>query len=367
MRGERTRVVVAMSGGVDSSVAAALMLERGYDVVGVTMKTYDFDDVGGADVSETSCCGLGAVHDARMVAAHLGVPHFVVDFRSAFDEHVIQPFVKEYLNGRTPNPCVLCNKEIKWGALLRKAEALGASLLVTGHYARLRKDAGTERMIISRASYHEKDQSYALWAVPQDALSRTLFPLGDLTKPEVREIGRRWNLRTADKQDSADICFVEDNDYGRFLRERVPDIDSIAGEGTIVWNGKVVGRHHGYPYYTIGQRRGLGAHGQKVYVTGLDTTTNTVMIGTDKDLWKSGLTATDVVWNGASNRPDGLRVQAKVRYSDDLVGSTLTWDDEATIRVIFDSPKRAITPGQSVVLYEGDDVVGGGVISSVLS
>lgn len=366
MNAERTRVVVAMSGGVDSSVAAALMLEQGYDVIGVTMKTYDFEDVGGADVSETSCCGLGAVHDARMVAARLDVPHYVVDFRREFEQHVITPFVQEYLDGRTPNPCVLCNKEIKWGALRRKADALGASAIVTGHYARLKKDAVSGRVTIFRAAYLDKDQSYALWAVPQEALARTIFPLGELTKPEVREIARRWDLRTADKAESADICFVEDNDYGRFLRDRVADIDSQAGEGEVVWNGKVVGRHEGYPFYTIGQRRGLGAHGQKVYVTEIDRGSNTVNIGTESDLWKSGLTATDIVWHGPSNRAGDLRVEAKVRYSDDLVPGTLSWTGERSAMLSFDRPKRAITPGQSVVFYDRDEVLGGGIISSVL-
>jgi len=193
MKNESTRVLVAMSGGVDSSVAAALMIERGYEVIGVTMKTYDFEDVGGADVSETSCCGLGAVHDARMVAAKLNIPHYVVDFRAEFEQHVIDPFIREYLAGRTPNPCIMCNKEIKWGALLRKADALGAAVMATGHYARLKKDDTTGRITVSRATYLDKDQSYALWAVPQESLSRTVFPLGELTKPDVREIARRWN------------------------------------------------------------------------------------------------------------------------------------------------------------------------------
>ncbi len=360
-------IAVAMSGGVDSSVAAALLLERGMRVIGVTMKTYDFEDQHGKPRNETSCCGLGAVHDAKMVASHLGIPHYTLDLREEFGREVIDKFVAEYLQGRTPNPCIACNREIKWGALLRKAEALGAEYLATGHYARLRSDAATNRMIVSRARYQLKDQSYALWSVPQEALARTLFPLGDLTKPEVRALASTMGLRTADKQESFDICFVEDDDYTRFLTERDPALANKVAGGPLVRSGTVVGQHRGTPFYTIGQRKGIGAHGGKMYVTGLDANSNTVQIGPDSDLWRSGLRARSVYWSGWAEPAVPVHVTAKVRYADDATEALVTPTGPLEVEVRFAASKRAITPGQSVVFYSGDDLVGGGVIDSILA
>ncbi len=362
---KRTTVVVAMSGGVDSSVAAALLLEQGYNVVGVTMKTYDFDEVGGNVQNEVSCCGLGAMQDARLVASKLGIPHYVVDFREAFGHKVVDYFVGEYLDGKTPNPCIMCNRDIKWGELLRKAEALGAQYVATGHYAQVRLDEKRNRFVVSRGRYSLKDQSYALWAVSQPALRKTLFPLGQMTKPEVRELALKYGLRTAQKEESYEICFVADNDYERFLRERVGQLDREIAGGDIVSDGNVVGRHDGYPFYTIGQRKGIGAHGAKMYVTGIDKDTNVVNIGREQELFHSSLTATDANWVGIAGLDTPRKVHAQVRYKDHPEAATV-YPIEGGFRVEFDQPKRAIAPGQSVVLYEDDDVLGGGIIDKVL-
>jgi len=364
--GTQETVVVAMSGGVDSSVAAALLIERGYRVIGITMKTYDFDEVGGNLQNETSCCGLGAIHDARAAASKLGIPHYVVDFREPFSEHVIQNFVGEYLNGRTPNPCVICNREIKWGALLRKADALGASKIATGHYARLRFDEATSRMVLSRGLYEAKDQSYALWAVSQEALGRTLFPLGDLTKPQVRAKASALGLSNASKQESFEICFVADYDHGRFLNEQVEGLQQSVAGGPIVMDGKQIGSHRGYPFYTIGQRKGIGSFGKKVYVTEIDKESNTITIGTSVDLLHRGLVATDVNWVSVAPPRGELKVTAKVRYKDDASPAVLKPVQGGRVEILFDERKRAITPGQSVVVYDGDDVVAGGIIETVL-
>jgi tRNA-specific 2-thiouridylase len=366
---ERTNkgtVVVGMSGGVDSSVAAALLIEQGFRVIGVTMKTYDFEDVGGNVANETSCCGLGAVHDARLVAAKLGIPHYVVDFRDAFNRAVIANFVEQYMKGRTPNPCVICNREIKWGQLLAKAEALGADYIATGHYARLRFDEATKRYVISRGVYEQKDQSYALWAVPQVALSKTVFPLGDLSKPRVRELARTLGLRNAGKDESFEICFVADNDYGRFLKEQVPGLAERVSGGDVVREGNVAGTHKGFPFYTIGQRKGIGAFGEKVYVTGIDSDANRITIGPQKDLDRRELIAGNVHWSGVPEPASEIGVTAKVRYNDDDTAATVFPLADGKVKVDFDAPKRAITPGQSVVFYRGDDLAGGGVIETVL-
>lgn len=363
---KNTTVVVAMSGGVDSSVAAALLLEQGYNVIGVTMKTYEFDEVGGNIENETSCCGLGAINDARSVASQLGIPHYVVDFRKVFGKAVIDNFVDEYLHGRTPNPCIICNREIKWGELLRKAEALGAQYIATGHYARIRFDESRGRYLISTARDLRKDQSYALWALSQHALSKTMFPLGNLSKPETRRIAEQYGLRTATKQESYEICFVADNNYERFLRERAPEVIGTIPVGDIVWEGKVVGKHRGYPFYTIGQRKGIGAFGEPVYVTRIQSETNTIEIGRGKDLFHRGLIAKEVNFVGVDRLNSPVRVTAKVRYKDEATEAVLYPEGENSFRLEFDEPKRAITPGQSVVAYQGNDLLVGGVIETVL-
>ncbi len=360
-------VAVGMSGGVDSSVAAALLVKQGYNVIGITMKTYDYMEVGGNIRNEGNCCDQSAVIDAHTVADKLGFPHFVVNYREEFNEVVIKNFIDEYMKGRTPNPCVVCNREIKWGALLKKAEELGAQYIATGHYARIRYNEKSSRYILSRGKYTEKDQSYALWAVTQDSLSKTMFPLGELTKPEVRVLAEQYGLINARKQESFEICFVPDDRYERFLNERIPNLRERVSGGDIVQNGKVVGKHNGYPFYTIGQRRNIGAHKQKMYVTAIESQTNTIRIGPDAELHHRTLIADQVNWSGIAGLEGSLRVQAKVRYKDEGTDALVSLEESRKIRVTFDQHKRAITPGQSVVIYDGDDVLCGGVIEQVLN
>jgi tRNA-specific 2-thiouridylase len=364
-KNKNTTVVVGMSGGVDSSVAAALLLEQGYTVIGVTMKTYTFDEVGGNVGNETSCCGLDAFNDARQVAVTLGIPHYVADFTQQFGSEVIDNFVDEYLKGRTPNPCIICNRKIKWGELLAKAQALGASHIATGHYARVQYDEQKERYVIRRARDRQKDQSYALWGLSQEALSRTIFPLGELTKPEVRQIAVRHGLKTANKEESYEICFVADNNYRRFLTERVPTLESVLSGGDIVKDGAVVGKHNGYPFYTIGQRSGIGAFGERAYVTGIDAETNTVRVGRVDDLLRRELIASSLNLVGTDRLHNGMTVGAKVRYKDSVAPATVYPNDDGSVRIVFDEPKRAITPGQSVVMYDGDLLIGGAIIDTL--
>lgn len=362
-----TKVVVAMSGGVDSSVAAALLLEQGYRVIGITMKTYSFDEVGGNVGNETSCCGLDAFNDARRVAVTLGIPHYVVDFTAQFGKEVIDNFAAEYLRGRTPNPCIICNRKIKWGELLAKADTLGGTHLATGHYARVRQDPASGRYTLHRPADRRKDQTYALWGLGQEALSRTIFPLGDLTKQEVRSLAVRFGLPTAAKEESFEICFVADNDYRRFLRERIPDLQARAGAGDLVLDGRVVGKHTGFPDYTIGQRSGIGAHGERMYVAGVDPQTNRVVLGRNDDLLRTELVARDLNLIDRATLNGETNVQAQVRYKDTPEPALLSPAAEGYVRVRFETPKRAITPGQSVVFYDGDVLVGGAVIDRVLS
>jgi tRNA-uridine 2-sulfurtransferase len=360
------KVLLGMSGGLDSSVSALLLQQAGHEVIGMTIKTYNYDDLAGSNpANDTSCCSLDGIMDARRVAAKLGIPHYVSDMTEEFGGKIIDYFKQTYLEGRTPNPCVKCNREIKWAAMLRKADALDCEYISMGHYVNLREENG--RMVISRANDAAKDQSYALWSVRNEHLRRTLFPLTGYTKKRIREIAYASDLPVAGKKESYEICFVQDNDYRRFLRDNVRNIPEISPRGNFIFNDEVIGNHDGIPFYTIGQRKGLGlsipSHPEPLYVTGLDIINNTVILGDDEDLFDTELIASSVNFGKCSELPsEGIQVKAKIRYKDEGAAAIAFPYGEDRFRVIFEEPRRAITPGQSVVLYDGDDIIAGGII-----
>lgn len=361
------RVLVAMSGGVDSSVAAVMLKEQGYDVIGITMKTWDYSRVGGKSDKETGCCTLESMNDARQIAVKHGFKHFIVDIRDEFGGWVIDRFVEDYMSGHTPNPCVLCNTHIKWAALLKRADNLGCDYIATGHYANVREENG--RYVISRGLDPSKDQSYALWGVQQKHLARTIFPLGEYEKTEIRQMAEDFGLtKVATKPDSYEICFVPDDDYRRFLKDRVDGLEEKVSGGKIVdQDGEVVGEHEGYPFYTIGQRRGLDlAMGRPVYVTDINPETNVITIGEKKDLISTTCKAREInLVKYDRIRETEMEITGAIRYNDEGTVGYLTQKGDDEIEVTFPAGREAITPGQAVVCYEGNDVVAGGWIKKV--
>lgn len=355
------RVLVAMSGGIDSTVTAMMLHEQGYEVVGITMKTWDYANSGGTK-KETGCCSLDSINDARRVAVDMGFSHFIVDIREEFGDYVIDNFVDEYIAGRTPNPCVLCNTHIKWEAMVRRAEALDCGQIATGHYAVINQHAG--RYFVSKSADLNKDQSYVLWGLSQKAMERTLFPLGTYTKPEVRQMAKDFGYDDLSKKaESYEICFVPDNDYRGFLKRRRPGLeDAVAGGKFIDVSGNVIGEHEGYPFYTVGQRKGLKiAMGRPVYVTEIRPETNVVVLGDVEDLVRNSMLVGKANWLKYTGIPEGLEVVTKIRYRDDGTLSTIHGTD-SLVEVQFLANVKGIAPGQSAVFYEGDDVIGGGII-----
>ena len=353
------RVCVAMSGGVDSSVAAVLLQEQGYELSGVNLRMFHNEDLG--ESREKTCCSLADAEDAALVARRLGFPFYVFDFAQVFRDTVIRDFVEEYQAGHTPNPCAVCNREVKFGALLRRVQALGQDFLATGHYAQVERDPDSGRYLLKRAADRSKDQTYFLYMLTQDQLAHTLFPLGGLHKAEVRQIAETRGLVNARKHDSQEICFVPDGKYADFI-ERTTGHPSPTGP-FLDREGRVLGQHKGLIRYTRGQHKGLGLSTEEpLYVLEKDAAANTIRLGPDSALWTTELTAEQVNLISMPELTVPLRVTAKTRYSQREAVATVTSLPDGCIHVVFDEPQRAITAGQAVVLYDGEYVVGGGTI-----
>jgi tRNA-specific 2-thiouridylase len=355
----RTKALIAMSGGVDSSVAALLSKDAGLECVGVTMKLFDNEDVGeGAD---RPCCSLTDAADAARVCAEIGMPHYVFDFTKDFEEQVIAGFVSAYIAGTTPNPCIDCNRFIKYDRLFQRMKDMGFDCVVTGHYARTDYDESTGRYLLRTGLDDTKDQSYVLYALTQEQLAHTQFPLGSLTKSEARKIAEAHGFVNANKPDSQDICFVIDGDYGRFIESYTGN--KYPSGNFLDTDGRVIGEHHGIIHYTIGQRRGLGkAFGRPMFVCEIRPETNEIVLGEDEDLLGHVVTARDINLISVAQIDEPMRVTAKIRYNQKAQPATVVQTGPDEITVTFDEPVRAITRGQALVLYDGDIIVGGGTI-----
>ena len=358
---KKDRILVAMSGGIDSTVAAILLHNQGYEVIGITMKTWDYQISGGRK-KETGCCSLDSINDARKVAVDFGFPHNILDLREEFGESIIDNFVDEYISGRTPNPCVLCNTHIKWEALLKRADMLNCKYIATGHYARIREVSG--RYVIYKGVDEIKDQSYVLWGVSQDCLSRTIFPMGKYHKDEIKRLAIDLGYESlAKKSESYEICFIPDNDYRSFLKRRVKGLEEKVQNGDFLnTSGEVIGKHDGYPFFTIGQRKLGKSFGKKPsYVIGIDPSNNTVTIGSKQDLDNQIMHIRDVNFGKLSAIKDGTKCLVKIRYKH--VGEIATiFNVDKNLKIVFHKHVKGIAPGQSAVLYSGDDVIAGGFI-----
>lgn len=355
----KKKVVVGMSGGVDSSVCAYLLKEQGYDVIGVTMQIWQDDDT--CDIRDDgACCGLSAVNDARRVAEQIGIPYYVMNFKKEFKENVMDYFTDEYLHGRTPNPCIACNRYVKWEALLKRSLDIGAEYIATGHYSRV-EQLPNGRYSIKKSVTDMKDQTYALYNLTQEQLKHTLMPVGEYTKDEIREIANKIGLNVASKPDSQDICFVPDNDYAGFL-ENTANVKVSKGN-FVTKDGKILGEHKGIIHYTIGQRKGLNlSMGHPVFVTEIRPDTNEVVIGESEDLFTRRIVVNNFNFMSVADIDGEVRLVGKIRYSHKGAPCVVKKLDNGLVECMFDEPQRAPTPGQALVLYDGDYVFGGGTI-----
>lgn len=360
----RDLILAAMSGGVDSTVAACLLASEGYPVVGVTMKLWDYSKVGGDSHQDGRCCSLESMADAREAAVRFGFPHYVLDFQEPFFEEVMADFASEYLAGRTPNPCVRCNRFIKFRALWEKAERFGAGKIATGHYARVEFSEERERFVLRKAVDGSREQSYFLWGQTQKELSNTLFPLGNMLKTDVRERARQFGLAVAEKPESREICFVPDGNYARFVSE----FAGASEAGPIIGpDGREIGLHKGVFRYTIGQRQGLGiSFGQPVYVKKIEPGKRAIYLAYDSELWKRAFTVSEVNWVSMAPPKKEISAGVRIRYLAKEKQAAIVPLPDNRAQIVFDQPERAITPGQSAVFYDGDLVLGGGVIESVI-
>ncbi len=351
-----------MSGGIDSSITALLLKEQGYELVGATLRIWDYLSEG-CQEKETGCCSMESIFEARDFAESLGIEHHIIDIRKKFKDSVVQDFIDEYMRGRTPNPCVVCNPLIKWGGILKMADDLDCYYIATGHYSQVATDGS--RNFITRAADTSKDQSYVLWQLTQEQIARTMLPLGQYKKSEIKAIAEeRGFVKLAKKKESMEVCFIPDNDYRGFLRNRMPELEDKVKDGNFVdAQGKVLGKHKGFPFYTIGQRKGLNiALGHPAYVTNIDKDTNNITLGLPEDLLTATMTVNRYNGHKYEQLPTDRELQVKIRYNTPPVPCRVAGQEGGTFIIEFNKPVSAVTPGQSAVFYEGDDVVGGALI-----